>query len=218
MSEIRFTKDHEYVRVDGDVGVGRNQRPCAAAAGRRGLRRIAGGRRQARTRAQPAAVVESVKAASDVFAPVSGEVVAVNSEVDAEPGLINEDALGRGWLFRIKLADPDELDALMDESDYAAYPQDPGLIRHALSAARRDRPRADARADRRRRHRRAVRRHSRRQAARRACSTMPAAHERNRGRARADGDGGAQRRGRDRRRSSSAPAPIATTFRRASIT
>jgi glycine cleavage system H protein len=66
-------------------------------------------------------VVESVKAASDVFAPVSGEVVAVNSEVESTPGLINEDALGRGWLFRLKLADPAELSALMDESAYSDY-------------------------------------------------------------------------------------------------
>ena len=68
-----------------------------------------------------AAVVESVKAASDVFAPVSGVVVAVNSEVDAEPGLINQDALGRGWIFKIKLADRKQLDALMGQSDYDAF-------------------------------------------------------------------------------------------------
>jgi glycine cleavage system H protein len=66
-------------------------------------------------------VVESVKAASDVFAPASGEVVAVNSEVESTPGLINEDALGRGWLFRIRIADPTELASLMDEAGYAEY-------------------------------------------------------------------------------------------------
>ena len=68
-----------------------------------------------------AAVVESVKAASEVFAPASGEVLAVNSEIEATPGLINEDALGRGWLFRMKLVDPNELSGLMDESAYADY-------------------------------------------------------------------------------------------------
>jgi glycine cleavage system H protein len=56
-----------------------------------------------------------------VFAPASGEVVAVNSEVETTPGLINEDALGRGWLFRLKLADPSELAGLMDEAGYAEY-------------------------------------------------------------------------------------------------
>ena len=68
-----------------------------------------------------AAVVESVKAASDVFAPASGEVITVNSEVESTPGLINEDALGRGWLFRIGLADASELSALMDEAAYADF-------------------------------------------------------------------------------------------------
>ena len=69
----------------------------------------------------PAAVVESVKAASDVFAPVSGEVIAANAAAEATPGLINEDALGQGWLFRIRLADAAELEQLMDETAYAAY-------------------------------------------------------------------------------------------------
>ena len=66
-------------------------------------------------------MVESVKAASDVFAPVSGEVVEVNKDVDAKPGLINEDALGRGWIFKIKLADAGELASLMDEAAYDAF-------------------------------------------------------------------------------------------------
>ncbi len=68
-----------------------------------------------------AAVVESVKAASDVFAPLSGEVVEVNAAVDAQPGLINEDAMGRGWIFKIKLADPGELAALLSEADYSDF-------------------------------------------------------------------------------------------------
>ncbi len=120
MSDIRFTKDHEYVRVDGDVGtVGISdhaQRQLGdvvfvelPALGAK-LEKGAG-----------AAVVECDKAASDVFAPVSGEVVAVNGEVDAEPGLINQDALGRGWIMKVKLADPKELDSLMDASAYDAF-------------------------------------------------------------------------------------------------
>ena len=120
MSEIRYTKDHEYVRVeDGEGVVGISEyaqqqlgdvvfveTPPMDKALKKG---------------DPAAVVESVKAASDVFAPVSGEVVAVNSEVESTPGLINEDALGRGWLYRLKLADLAELSGLMDESAYAEY-------------------------------------------------------------------------------------------------
>ncbi len=120
MSDTRFTRDHEYVRVEGDVcTVGISdyaqqqlgdvvfvELPALGAK----LEKGAG-----------AAVVESVKAASDVFAPVSGEVVAANGDVDKEPALINQDALGRGWLMKIKLANPGELDGLMNQADYDAF-------------------------------------------------------------------------------------------------
>ncbi len=120
MAEIRYTKDHEYIRIEGAegaVGISDHAQQqlgdvVFAEAPPVGKTLKAG---------DPAAVVESVKAASDVFAPVSGEVVAVNSEVEATPGVINEDALGRGWLFRIRIADPAEVAALMDEAAYAAY-------------------------------------------------------------------------------------------------
>jgi glycine cleavage system H protein len=68
-----------------------------------------------------AAVVESVKAASDVFAPATGEVVAVNAGLAASPSLVNDDAEGAGWLFKLKLSAPDELDGLMDAAAYAEY-------------------------------------------------------------------------------------------------
>ena len=120
MSEIRYTKDHEYVRVDGAEGaVGISEYAQQQLGDVVFAETPPMGK--ALKKGDPAAVVESVKAASDVFAPVSGEVVAVNSEVESTPGLINEDALGRGWLFRLKLADPAELSALMDESAYADY-------------------------------------------------------------------------------------------------
>ena len=120
MSDIRFTRDHEYVRVDGDVGtVGISdyaqqqlgdvvfvELPKVGAKFDKGA---------------AAAVVESVKAASDVYSPASGEVVAVNDPVQKETTLINEDAQGRGWLFQLKLADPSEVDDLMDEAAYAEY-------------------------------------------------------------------------------------------------
>lgn len=67
------------------------------------------------------AVVESVKAASDVYTPVSGEVVEVNEALDAEPGTVNTDAHGAGWLCKIKINDPSELDALMDATAYEAF-------------------------------------------------------------------------------------------------
>jgi len=120
MADIRYTKDHEYVRLEGDEGVigisDYAQKQLGdvvfAEPPEVGKTLNAG---------EAAAVVESVKAASDVFAPASGEVVAVNSEVVSSPGIINEDALGRGWLFRIKLANPNDLTTLMDEAGYAAY-------------------------------------------------------------------------------------------------
>ena len=120
MAEIRYTKDHEYIRIEGAEGVvgisDHAQQQLGdvvfAEAPKVGQTLKAG---------DPAAVVESVKAASDVFSPVSGEVVAVNAEVEATPGLINEDALGRGWLFRIRLADLNEVAGLMDDAAYAAF-------------------------------------------------------------------------------------------------
>jgi glycine cleavage system H protein len=120
MSQIRYTKDHEYVRVEdgeGVVGISEYAQQQLGDVVFAETPPIG----KALKQGDPAAVVESVKAASDVFAPVSGEVVAVNSEVESTPGLINEDAVARGWLFRLKLADAGELTGLMDESAYADY-------------------------------------------------------------------------------------------------
>jgi len=120
MPEIRYTKDHEYVRIEGGEGVVGISEHAQQQLGDVVFAETppVG---KALKRGDPAAVVESVKAASDVFAPASGDVIAANSEVESTPGLINEDALGRGWLFRIKLADPSELSGLMDESSYAEF-------------------------------------------------------------------------------------------------
>jgi glycine cleavage system H protein len=120
MAEIRYTKDHEYIRIEGAqgvVGISDHAQQQLGDVVFAETPRLG----QALKAGDPAAVVESVKAASDVFAPVSGVVVAVNAEVEKTPGIINEDALGRGWLFRIKIANPSEVAALMDEAAYAAY-------------------------------------------------------------------------------------------------
>ncbi len=120
MADIRYTKDHEWVRREGDsatVGItdyAQNQLGDVVyvelpAIGKKVEQ---GG---------DAAVVESVKAASEVYAPVSGEVVAVNEALSGEPGRINADAQGNGWFFKLKLSDPKQLDALMDEAAYKAY-------------------------------------------------------------------------------------------------
>lgn len=69
----------------------------------------------------PYAELESVKAVSDVYAPLSGEVVALNDAVVQSPGLVNEDPYGEGWLLRVRMSDPAELDALMDQAAYTSY-------------------------------------------------------------------------------------------------
>lgn len=120
MSETRYTKDHEYIRVEGDTGtVGITD----FAQGQLGdvvfveLPTVG----KAVTKGGEAAVVESVKAASEVYAPVSGEVVAVNSELEAAPGAVNEDPSGKGWFLKLKLSDASELEGLMGEAEYQNY-------------------------------------------------------------------------------------------------
>ena len=116
---LKYTKDHEWVRFEGGlatVGITSYAQdklgdlvfvelPSVGASFGQGA---------------PAAVVESVKAASDVYAPMAGEVVAVNDKLANEPGLVNSDPTGEGWLFRIKVADKSEIDTLLDEAGYKA--------------------------------------------------------------------------------------------------
>jgi len=117
---MRFTRDHEYVRLDGAVAtVGISDYAQQQLGDVVFVELPAVGAKFAKGAA--AAVVESVKAASDIYSPVGGEVVAVNAAVQAETSLINEDAQGRGWLFQLELADPSEVDGLMDEAAYAEY-------------------------------------------------------------------------------------------------
>jgi glycine cleavage system H protein len=120
MAIERFTKDHEWIRVDGNVGtVG----ITAHAQGQLGdvvFVEVPESGRKAK-QGDAIAVVESVKAASDVFAPVSGEVVEANPDLAGQPALVNEDAEGRAWFFKIRIANPAELDALMDRAAYDAF-------------------------------------------------------------------------------------------------
>ena len=120
MAQILYTKDHEYLRIEGEEGVVGISEHAQQQLGDVVFAEVPPISKKLK-QGDAAAVVESVKAASDVFAPVSGEVVAVNSEVESTPGLINEDALGKGWLFRLRLADPNELKGLMDEAAYAEF-------------------------------------------------------------------------------------------------
>jgi glycine cleavage system H protein len=117
---MRFTKDHEFIQVSGDsatVGISEHAQQQLGDIVFVDLPEIGA----KFSKGDAAAVVESVKAASDVFAPASGEVVAVNAALTAQPSLVNEDAQGGGWLFKLRLADPAELSTLMDAEAYAEY-------------------------------------------------------------------------------------------------
>jgi glycine cleavage system H protein len=116
----KYTKDHEYIRVEGDVGVvGITDHAQQQLGDVVFVELPANGRKV--TKGGEAAVVESVKAASEVYAPVTGEVVAVNSALEGAPATVNEDPAGAGWFMKIRLADKAELDSLMSEAEYAAY-------------------------------------------------------------------------------------------------
>ena len=116
----RYTKDHEWIRLDGDVATVGITEHAQNALGDIVYVELPEVGKQVEQGGE-AAVVESVKAASDVYAPVSGEVVAVNQSLDGAPATINEDAEGKGWFFRLKFAAPDQLDGLMSEEQYKEF-------------------------------------------------------------------------------------------------
>ncbi|MGA8171783.1 MAG: glycine cleavage system protein GcvH [Methylocystis sp.] len=120
MTETHFTTDHEYVRVDGDSGVvGVTDYAQSQLGDIVFVELPAVGEKIAKGEAL--ATVESVKAASEVFSPVSGEVVEVNGEIDKTPALVNDDPLGAGWFVKLRLSKPDELAGLLDEAGYETH-------------------------------------------------------------------------------------------------
>jgi len=123
MATLRFTKDHEWIRVDGGIGtVGITSHAQSQLGDVVFVELPEAGRKAAAGEA--VAVVESVKAASDVFTPVSGEVVEVNGDLTGQPALVNEDAEGKAWFFKIKVADEGELAGMMDRAAYDAFVKD----------------------------------------------------------------------------------------------
>lgn len=117
---LYFTKDHEWLRVEGDVAtVGITDHAQQALGDIVFAEAPEAGR--ALTRGGDAAVVESVKAASDVYAPASGTVTAANPAIADDPALINRDPEGEGWFFKMNLANAGELDGLMDADAYKAF-------------------------------------------------------------------------------------------------
>jgi glycine cleavage system H protein len=117
---LYFTKEHEWIRVEGDTAIVGISDHAQEQLGDIVFVEVPdAGRRVAK--GQEAAVVESVKAASDVYSPVSGEVVEGNQAIADDPALVNSDPEGQGWFFKLKLDNPGELDGLMDESAYREW-------------------------------------------------------------------------------------------------
>lgn len=120
MSDLRYTKDHEWIRLEGGVAVVGITDYAQNALGdvvyvevpEAGKALTAGGE---------AGVIESVKAASEIYSPVSGEVIEGNAGLDSDPALVNSSPTGEGWIFKVKLADPSEIEKLMTEAEYKAF-------------------------------------------------------------------------------------------------
>ena len=117
---VYFTKEHEWIRVEGDTATVGISNHAQEQLGDIVFAEVPEAGRRVTT-GQDAAVVESVKAASDVYAPVSGEVIEGNPALADDPALINSDPEGQGWFFKLRLDDPGELDGLMDEAAYSDW-------------------------------------------------------------------------------------------------
>jgi glycine cleavage system H protein len=120
MPTLRFTKDHEWLRIDGDiatVGITDHAQHALGDVVFVDLPAVGKVVRQG----DETATVESVKAASEVYAPVSGTIAAVNTALPDTPALVNTDPAGEGWFFALRLSAPAELDGLLDTADYEAY-------------------------------------------------------------------------------------------------
>jgi len=117
---VKYTEDHEWLKLDADiatVGITVHAQDALGDVVFVELPEVGTTFAQKDT----AGVVESVKAAADVYMPVSGEVIEVNEALRDDPSLANTDPLGAGWFFKVKLSDPSQLDALMDETRYTAF-------------------------------------------------------------------------------------------------
>lgn len=120
MAKIFFSDEHEYIKIEGNIGTVGISDYAQKALGdvvyvelpKIGMRVAKGG---------AAGVVESVKSASEIYSPVTGEVIEVNAALAKDPALVNQDPLGKAWFYKIKIANENELSALKDESSYNAY-------------------------------------------------------------------------------------------------
>lgn len=120
MAERKYTEDHEWVEVDGDavvIGISEYAQEQLGDVVFVELPEVG----KVIDRGDEVAVVESVKAAAEVYSPVGGEVLDVNEDLNGDPSLVNTDPFGDGWFAKLKLSDPDELDELMDEDTYKKF-------------------------------------------------------------------------------------------------
>ena len=117
---VKYSNEHEWIRVEGEVGtVGISQYAQEQLGDVVFVDVPQAGRKV--TKGESVAVVESVKAASDIYSPASGEVIESNAALAETPGDVNADPMGKGWFFKIKLANKADLDGLMDEAAYADF-------------------------------------------------------------------------------------------------
>ena len=116
---LKFTQEHEWVRIEGDVATVGITQHAQEQLGDLVFVELPGVGKSF-VKGAPSAVVESVKAAVEVYAPIGGEVVEANLAIVADPSLVNSDPMGAGWFFKLKFANLSEVDALMDEAAYKA--------------------------------------------------------------------------------------------------
>ena len=120
MSETRYTEDHEWVRIEGDIGTVGITVYAQEQLGDVVFVELPDVGKSL-TKGDDAAVVESVKAASEVYAPINGDVTEANEALADNPALVNQDAQGAGWFYKLRIADPSQLEALMDQAAYDAH-------------------------------------------------------------------------------------------------
>ena len=117
---LKYTEDHEWIKLEGDVavvGITHHAQDALGDVVFVDLPEVG----KSFAQKDVAGVVESVKAAADVYMPVSGEIIEVNEDLRNDPSLANSDPLGKGWFFKVKLANPAEVDALLDETGYNQF-------------------------------------------------------------------------------------------------
>jgi glycine cleavage system H protein len=119
-TDTRYTKDHEWIRLDGDIATVGITDHAQEALGDVVFVELPELERMVEA-GEACAVVESVKAASDIYAPLAGKVVEINATIVDEPALVNSDAAGEGWFFRIEIDDTEAFNALMDEAAYTEF-------------------------------------------------------------------------------------------------